>query len=357
MATFEQRKNRNGEVTSIRVRIRRPGIEPISERFPVQGGKKAHFNIAMRQAEQWAAQIEADIDGNRYVDTRLAAGTTLASCIIRYRDEITPTKKGSVQELSKLKVISMHSICKLNMIDIKAGHIASYRNERLKLVSTGTVNRELSLISHIFNVAISEWHFEGLINPTEAVKKPSPGKARDRRLMDGELDAIINSAGSDSIANILLLLIETAMRRSELAQLKWEDISFDNRYAFLKDTKNNQSRYVPLSKKAIEILKSIEKSSGPVFEMRPDSVTQAFSRAKERARKAYEVACLKAEIEPDPNFLKTLVLHDLRHEAASRCFEKGLNIMEVASITGHKDLKMLQRYTHLKASDIALKLG
>ena len=51
------------------------------------------------------------------------------------------------------------------------------------------------------------------------------------------------------------------------------------------------------------------------------------------------------------------LFHDLRHEATSRFFERGLNVMEVASITGHKDLKMLKRYTHLKAEDLALKLG
>ncbi len=55
--------------------------------------------------------------------------------------------------------------------------------------------------------------------------------------------------------------------------------------------------------------------------------------------------------------IENLRFHDLRHEATTRLFEKGLNIMEVASITGHKDLRMLRRYTHLKAEDLALKLG
>ena len=55
--------------------------------------------------------------------------------------------------------------------------------------------------------------------------------------------------------------------------------------------------------------------------------------------------------------IEGLRFHDLRHEAITRLFEKGLNIMEVASITGHKDLRMLRRYTHLKAEDLARKLG
>jgi len=55
--------------------------------------------------------------------------------------------------------------------------------------------------------------------------------------------------------------------------------------------------------------------------------------------------------------IENLHFHDLRHEATSRFFEKGLNRMEVASITGHKDLKMLKRDTHLRAEDLAVKLG
>ena len=72
--------------------------------------------------------------------------------------------------------------------------------------------------------------------------------------------------------------------------------------------------------------------------MRPDSVTQAFSRACERAN------------------ISDLRFHDTRHEATTRLFEKGLNVMEVASVTGHRDIRMLSRYTHLNASAIAKKL-
>lgn len=357
MATFEQRKDKQGNVVSIRVKIRRPGCVNLSQSFSLQGDRKSDFNIAMRQAQQWASQIESDMDNDRFVDTRLASKTTLASCIKRYGEEVTPLKKGSIQELSKLKVILNHPISKMKMLDLKTATIASYRNDRLKLVSSGTVLRELALISNIFNVAISEWQIEGILNPVQTVKKPPPGKARDRRLMDGELDAILNSTGSESLSGLILLFIETAMRRSEMAALRWEDINLEGRYAYLHDTKNNESRAVPLSTKAIEALKAIGYSCGHVFTMRPDSITQAFSRAKQRARKKYEKSCMESGVTPNPDYLKTIVLHDLRHEAATRCFEKGLNIMEVAAVTGHKDLRMLKRYTHLKAGDIALKLG
>jgi integrase len=72
-----------------------------------------------------------------------------------------------------------------------------------------------------------------------------------------------------------------------------------------------------------------------------------------RARNDYENECKTKKIEPDPRFLVGITFHDLRHEATSRFFEKGLNPMQVAAITGHKTLQMLKRYTHLKAEDLA----
>jgi len=87
--------------------------------------------------------------------------------------------------------------------------------------------------------------------------------------------------------------------------------------------------------------------------MEPDSITQAFIRALTRARTTYEKECEEKGTEPDPGFLVDLTFHDLRHEATSRLFEKGLNPMQVAVITGHKTLQMLKRYFHLKAEDLA----
>jgi integrase len=98
---------------------------------------------------------------------------------------------------------------------------------------------------------------------------------------------------------------------------------------------------VPLSTTAIRVLRALPRSlHGEVF---PGVTTEAIKRA-------YIRAVRRAGIED-------LRFHDLRHEATTRPFEKGLNIMEVASITGHKDLRMLRQYTHLKAEDLAMKLG
>ena len=109
-------------------------------------------------------------------------------------------------------------------------------------------------------------------------------------------------------------------------------------------TKNGEHRDVPLSSVAVEVLAARWEAArrpeqGNVFAIRFDSVTQAFRRACDRAG------------------IKGLRFHDLRHEAVSCLFERGLSTVEVASISGHKSFAMLRRYTHVRATELAAKLG
>ena len=128
--------------------------------------------------------------------------------------------------------------------------------------------------------------------------------------------------------------------KGELLSLCWDNIDLYRRTAHLPMTKNGTSRDIPLSSRAIDALNALPRNlSGFVFPVSRVALRGLWLRA-----------CRRAGIED-------LRFHDLRHEATSRFFEKGLNVMEVASITGHKDLRMLQRYTHLRAEDLAVKLG
>lgn len=140
---------------------------------------------------------------------------------------------------------------------------------------------------------------------------------------------------------VVKVAIETAMRRSELTGLRWEDVSLAHRVVTLRDTKNGDQRAVPLSSRAVAALEGLpgDHLRGSVFGVTEDWITKRF-----------QYCCRKAGI-------NGLRFHDLRHEATSRLFEKGLNMMEVATITGHKTLQMPKRYTHLRASELALRLG
>lgn len=291
-------------------------------------------------ADLWASTVESEMGRKVFRPSAEAERTTLAECLDRYLSEIVPLKKGASQDKSKVNIIKADSISKKPMASIRSVDVAAYRDRRGKAVAAATVGRELAVLSHVFNVARREWGMESLINPVESVRKPKLPKARDRRLEPGELERLLEATGSPELGAIVLLAVETAMRRGEIAGLLRKHVDLGKRTVHLPDTKNGESRTVPLSSRAVDLLSSLPpRISGRVFGMNPDSITQAFDRACKRAG------------------INDLRFHDLRHEATSRLFEKGLNVMEVASITGHKDIRMLGSYTHLRAEDLAKKLG
>lgn len=207
---------------------------------------------------------------------------------------------------------------------------------------------------------------ESLTNPIEAIRKPQPKNARTRRIAEkslpttgnlaGELDLIKAASDSPYLPTIIDLAVETAMRREEIALLRWEHIDLKQRVAHLPDTKNGSARDVPLSPKAIALLKGLLRTGERPFDVRADAITRAFIRARDRARKEYEVACKKSKRKPDNSFLVDLRFHDLRHEATSRLAEI-FPLHELTRITGHKDPRMLMRYYHPKATDLAKKLS
>jgi len=230
------------------------------------------------------------------------------------------------------------------LIEIKGADLAQWRDRNLSEgFSASKIRNDLNLLSHIFTIAASEWGLEGLSNPVRGIRKPSLPQGRDRRLKGNEeellFDACLKSR-SKWLYPIIITAIETGMRLGEIMGLRWEHIDLERQVAHLPDTKNNLRRDVPLSTKAVQIFESIRGSSNDrVFPITPESVKSAFKDAVNRGG------------------LSDLRFHDLRHEATSRFFEKGLDMMEVATITGHKTLTMLKRYTHLKAEDLAKKLG
>lgn len=339
-------------------KIRRRGYPAQSKTFETRA-----------DAEAWARDIESKMDRGVFVDRSELEKTVFKTLIERYREEVTPTKKGARKELSKLKILEASKLATMSLANIRPGDVVDYRNERVKKVSAATVIKEINLLSGIFNTAISEWKMSGLTNPVEGVRRlpigMPPPKPRDRRLLDltfdgkTELDWILEATQSQVLKSILPLAVESAMRRGEMVSFKPEDVSLHRQTVRLNETKNGDARVVPLSRAAVEVLRGLpESDKGGVFGVVPDSVTQAFSRALKRARAAYERWCAESGHHAHPKFLKNLRLHDLRHEGTSRLFEdKGLNVPEVSTITGHKDLRSLKRYTHLNAEKLAKRLG
>lgn len=292
----------------------------------------------LKDAQTWAKNIELQIERG---DALGRETVHLSTLLERYLSSVSPAKKGYKQEAPRLNAWMKHPFAKREAASIKPVDVAAYRDQRLKQgKAPASVRIELSLLSSVYKYAKHEWGYSSLSNPVAEIKRPPPSKGRERRLEEGELQAILQQAQGSFMASVIPFAIETAMRAGEIASLEWGNININKRIAVLPDTKNGDKRVVPLSLKAIEILGTIERLGPKVFSI-PSSytITDAFRRATKRAG------------------VEGLRFHDLRHEAVSRLFEKRLNVMEVASISGHRSLQMLQRYTHLRAEDLALKLG
>ncbi len=285
-------------------------------------------------AEKWARQVEAEMDRGHFISRKEAENTTLGEALDRYEREVSSKKKSHPIEKVYIGTWKKTTLAVRFLATIQGKDIAAYRDKRLKEVSGTAVRHELSLISHLFTIAAKEWGMAGLINPVQHIRRPKPNRSRERRISEKELNSLIEAA-SESLGPIIRFAVETAMRRGEIAGMMWDHVDLKKRVLIIPEAKV-EPRRIPLSSKAIHILADLPRRlDGKVWGLQSSSITQSFKKA-----------CQTAKID-DMNF------HDLRHEATSRFFEKGLNPMQVAAITGHKTLQMLKRYTHLKAEDLA----
>lgn len=314
--------------------------------------------IMKKDALAWSRQTEADIQAGRWKPASKNDGLTMRAALTRYSNEVTSSKKGAAQETCVINAISRDQLAERELATIKAADVAALRDRWLKALAPATVRRRLAIVSHCFEIARKEWSIE-VVNPVLAIRKPAVANGRDRRLFDGELVDVLAATESTDLAPVALLAVETAMRLSEIIGLWWTDVNLSSRTAILRETKNGACRIVPLSPEAIAVLKGLPRQiDGRIFTVTGPSISQAWGRAVERARGLYRERCLTTGVAPKDAYLSDLHFHDLRHEATSRLFERGIfGTMEVASITGHKTLQMLSRYTHMNATLLADKLA
>ncbi len=323
---------------------------------------------AFRDTKSVAKALDPDF--KKVVASRVkkqeAASFTLSKALDRYSKEVTALKKGVSEENYKIGKLSRYDIAKVGFYTCSPDDVAAFLATLKKEGMSDNGRRKYALIiSHCYNIAVKRWRLH-VANPVASIELPSNGPARTRRLEDGEekrFYAELAKARNKYALPITKFAVETAMRRGELLALKWENVSYHEDKtgtAALYDTKNGENRVVPLSTSAVVILKGMTRpiKGGQVFVIEIWQLRAASDQALKRARKLYEKECKEAGKEPNPDFLKDLRFHDLRHESASRLFERGVfDSMEVAAITGHKTLQMLKRYTHLRAEDLAKKMG
>jgi integrase len=292
-------------------------------------------------ARRWATIIESEMERGVFVSRNEAEATLVSEVLTRYADEVLPTKRSEQSDKSRIKTL-VDTFGPYRLASLTSSQVAKFRDHRLNTVGPQSVIHEINLLNRVLKTATMEWGIampNGL--PTAQVRKPTKPRGRDRRVSQAEIVKILNATESTELQTIVTLAVETGMRRNEIASLLWEHVNLAKQTAHLPKTKTDVPRTVPLSKAAVTALKTFgAKTEGRVFSLRGESMSQAFERACESHRAN----------------IQGIRFHDLRHEATSRLFEKGLNVMEVAAITGHKTLDMLKRYTHLRAEDLAKKL-
>jgi integrase len=295
--------------------------------------------ILRSDAESWARKTEIELDRG-IPNSKANPKTLLKELLIRYKNEITPKKKFVTQEKYRIEVWQKHALANYAISRIKSSDIAKWRDERIKQnKSPNTIRLDLAVLSHLFTIARNEWGFEDLNNPTIHISFPKLPSGKTRRLQHGELELILENTESNTLKPIVLLAIETGMRRSEISSLEWRHLDLEKKTIVIPLTKNGEEREVPLSEVALHQILKMDRVSEKIFPISAHAITVAFRRSCRRSG------------------IKDLRFHDLRHEAISRLFEKGLSLAEVAVISGHKTWSMLRRYTHLKAEDLVRKLN
>jgi len=331
MATYERRKG------FWRVKVRRSG-------FPSQSRS---FNTKIL-AQTWAREIETKMDRGEFVDRTEAEANTLGDVLTRYGKEVSPTKKGAKLEAYRIKALRKFPLCQMRMSLLNSRHIAEFRDERAKTVTSATVNRDLALLSHAIQTARREWGIYLPDNPVHLVRKLREPLPRSRRLAPDEEQKLMAACAESRkpfLVPVVKLALETAMRQGEIVRVERKRIDLKNSVLVLPDTKNGSPRAVPLSNVAKAVIEKYladipDAPDGKLFTgVTGEAVKLSFQRAVERSK------------------LDDFRFHDLRHEATSRLHEKGLNPIEVMSVTGHKSMSSMLRYSHVRGLTVTEKLN
>jgi integrase len=310
-----------------------------------------------RDAADWARSTEDEMVRGVYIHRAGAERLLFDKALDRYLAEVSASKRPSTAygESRKAKALK-NKFDAYSLAAITPDLVAEYRDERLAAgKSADTVRLELALLSHLFTIAIKEWRLGLIYNPVSNIRKPPPGKGRDRRLGADEEKTLLRACDRHSnpmLGWIVRVALHTGMRAGEIKGLTRRQVNLENRTVHLTETKNGASRTVPLTREAVAVLRLA--LANPV---RPIDTDLIFfgEPGRDKVRRPYEFRPAWHRTLKQAG-IKGLRFHDLRHEAVSRLVEAGLGDQEVATISGHKSMQMLRRYTHLRAEDLVSRL-
>jgi integrase len=306
----------------------------------VHGRRRSATFDTKRQAQAWVAEMVTK-------DTGIAIGTgTLRELSARYKSEVSETKRGAHWEVIRLDMYAREyaDLFDRKLTTIQREDIEQVINDRLKQVKPSTVNRDLNLISNVFKYG-RRWRMMSH-DPMTDIKRPKDPPPRDRRVSEAEESMLLQamsysddmpvSSQRQKVAIAFLIALETAMRQGEIAKTKWSDVHIDERYIFLPHTitKTAVSRNVPLSARAIELIGRLDHNKETMLGVSAGVVSTMFRAAVANCG------------------IDNLTFHDARHEATTRLAGK-LQVLDLARVTGHRDIKQLMTYYNKDARELA----
>lgn len=321
-------------------------IRPHGNRYRVQlyvgGVRESAVKDTRKEAAQWALEREAELAGKKLPDK------TFLDAVQRYAREVTEERAGGKKERIRLKAFERDDLAKRRIAALAADDFADWRDKRLAAGKTpGTVARELNLLRSVLEVARRDWRWIRT-NPMNGVRWPKTPKGRARRITPKEVEALAKAFGvwdklqaetaTQRVGLSFLLALETAMRSGEILSLTWPNIHLGEQYVHLPKTKNGDARDVPLSLRAVEILRALPLGFGPAFQL-DDQMRDALWR-KVRDKTPH----------------RDIHFHDTRSEAIWR-LSKKLDVLQLAQMIGHRDPKSLMIYFRESAADMAQHLG
>lgn len=320
----------------------------------IKGVRENHTFATKAEANAWAAERETEI--RKGLTAGFDATKTCGDAFDRYVKDVSGQKAGGDKtkrwESNRLhfignQVVDGTKIKDVKLVDMTSDILGRWRDQRLKEVAASTINRDFALVSNVFAVARREWKWIAK-SPTTDVRRLQSGPSRDRLPTEDEIDRICLACGFDetpattkmqAVAIAFLFAIETAMRANEICKLQRVWIKGNVAHLPAEANKNRQKRDVPLSKRALELLGLLPTvDGGQVFGLTESSLDALFRKAKTRAQ------------------IDELHFHDTRHEAITRLAKK-LDVLALARMVGHRDLRMLQIYYNETAAELAARLN
>ncbi|MBL81951.1 MAG: hypothetical protein CMM80_05320 [Rhodospirillaceae bacterium] len=314
----------------------------IQAQVRVSGSRQSATFSSLKEAKVWAFKLEAKLMANHHVSHRYRP-TNPAEILIEYSSRLVESRPSALNEKIVIKALLREDWPHIAFSLLSKQHLLAWQMQRLKKIKGFTFNRQFSIISEACRMASEEWDWDF---PSDALKIKRAKVSKQklfRRVTQEQFEAIFAAGGKrkcKKFQQILILALETGLRRSELCNLMSLDIDFKSGVVFVNDTKNGFPRLIPMTPRALDAAMKLATSSTSekLFEMSENAIRMAFEKARSFAG------------------LPSIRFHDLRHEAISRFFEAGLTPPEVAAISGHRTMSMLMRYSHASLEKIQKKL-